>query len=471
MAVQQCICQICTCGKHRCPQQPNVEENLVPTGCLLTEYQENFLAHCTTATCAATKRQNEWKPLEGKMENTTTFRRDYVPHKVTRRSTTAAEVYVPPDGTMMLTSTYAEDYKNHPVQQHMVNKQTREYSPPTTKMVATSLYQEEFKPWSLERCQPFRTNDNLTVNQEKFVNTTTFRDDFCPKISSSTREKFKPIPQIQESLPFDGTTNYKLHYVPHPVKPRKPREKEKYRPSSASFDGVSTHKQDYKGIPTEVPKPIKVKDAWGTNCAPFQATTEFHDQYKPWSLQLKQAHKVENYRPVVGNMDFLSTTHADYVLHEYQQVQHVRPPISAWEKNKEPFQGKSVMKEDYRAWDVACQPQVKDTVKPLGTSENTTFRSQHRCKSNTFMHVPIQNASSHRPMLQGLYTEKPPGFCPASFAAPPGFEYTCSKAGHRLYRTISVKDVSLAQEMTGKGLSSSQRQKVCPGRAKDRRAH
>ncbi|XP_036451842.1 stabilizer of axonemal microtubules 2-like [Colossoma macropomum] len=398
MTIQQCICQICTCGKHHCPQQPNVEENLVPTGCLLTEYQENFLAHCTTATCAATKPQNEWKPLEGKMENTTTFRRDYMPHKVTRRSTRAAKLYVPPDGTMMLTSTYSEDYKKHPVQQHMVNKQTREYSPPTTKMVATSLYKEEFKPWSLERCQPFRTNDNLTVNQDKFVTTT-------------------------------------------------------------------------KGLPTEVPKPIKAKEAWGGNCAPFQATTEFRDQYKPWSLQLKQAHKVENYRPPVGSMDFLSTTHADYVLHEYQQVQHVRPPISAWEKDKEPFQGKSVMKEDYRAWDMVCQPHMKETVKSLGASENTSFRSQHRRKSNTFMHVPIQNAPSHRPMSKDSYIGKPLGLCPASFAEPPGFEYTCSKAGHRLYRTISVGDVSLAQEITGKSLPPSQRRKVCPGRAKDRRAH
>ncbi|KAI4900148.1 hypothetical protein NFI96_023865, partial [Prochilodus magdalenae] len=419
--------------KHCCPELSKVEDSSVPDGFLLTEYQENFLPRCTSGTCAAIKPQDEWKPLEGKMENTTMFRCDYVPHKVTRQPPEVPKLYVPPDGTLMLTSTYSADYHEHPVQKHLVAKQTREYCPPATKMVAMSRYKEEFKPWHQERRQPFKTKDNLVVSQDKFVTTTAFKDDFCPKTYTSPRKNFRPTPQIKETLPFDGTTNYKLHYVSHPVQSKQPRKKEKYRPPSASFDGTSTHKQDYKGLPTEVPKPVKPKQAWKSSCASFQATTEFCDQYKPWSRQPKQSHKRENYNPPLGDMTFLSTTHADYVAHQYHPVQRARPPIIAWEKEKEPFQGKSVMKEDYKEWDTVYQ-----------------ISSRYRRKSNTCM--PFWSTSRPEPVMKNSttsYTGKPLELCPASFAEPPGFEYTCDAAGHRLYRT-AVTDASLAQGMSSK---------------------
>lgn len=327
--------------------------------------------------------------------------------------------------------------------------------------------EEEFKPSSSERCQPFRTTDNLTVGQGKFVNTTS-RDD-CLKSSTSPRENCKPVPETRVSLPFDGITNYKLHYVAHPVQPKQPRKKQRYRPTSASFHGVSTYMQDYKGLSTEVPKPVKAKEAWKSNCDSFQGTTEFHDQYKSWPLQPKQLHKKENYRPPEGDMALLSTTQADYVAHDYQKVQRVRPPIHAWEKDKKPFQGTSAMKEDYRAWGMARQPH-QELFKPSGTFEKTSHRHNRWNageKPDTCTHVPFQNKSSPEPMPENStsYTRKTPVVCPASFPKPPGFEHTGGKkAGHRLYRTISVGDDSLCLKTLGKGLAR-------PGSSNDRRAH
>ncbi|XP_007255266.3 stabilizer of axonemal microtubules 1 isoform X2 [Astyanax mexicanus] len=369
----------------------------------------------TTATCAAIKPESKWQPLEGEMENKTTFRLDYVPHHVIRRSPKAGkQLYIPPDGTMMLTSTYTEDYREHQVHKLLVNKKTEKYCNPTAKMAPMSLYKEQFKPWCVERLRPFKITDNLQLNQGKFVNTTTFQDDYSAKGSTSPRKNFKPITQIVESLPFDGTTNYKLNYITHPVQSRKPKTK-KYRPPSASFHGESTYKQDFKGLRTEAPKPIKP----------------------------------------VGNMDF---------LHKCQRIQRVEPLIHAWEKVKKPFQGTSVMKEDYQPWDAAHQTsimRVPETAKSLGPSrsEKTVLRYNDKLKAreqpNTCMTLSMHN---EEPVLKDSTRHRGEAIksYPASLAQPPGFEYTGTKAGHKLYHPVGD------QETSRKELTSFQRQKICP---------
>ncbi|XP_064787821.1 stabilizer of axonemal microtubules 2-like [Oncorhynchus masou masou] len=467
------------CSRGSLPEEPCV---LIP-GCMVSEYQEKYPAYCTTVVRAAKKQNNEYQRLEGRISNMTTFKSDYVAHEVTQRPPKVTKVYVPPDGRMRHSSTYARDYPTHPVQKHIMTK-PEEYHPPTAKMVAQSLYKGEFRAWHNQKVQPYRTCDNLKLNDSKFEVTTTFQDDYCQKGPAVARESFKPAADARETLPFDGATNYQTQYVPHPVQPRQPKERAVYRPTSAPLNGVSTHRQDYRGLPAEPAKPFRAKVAWESSPAVFQGTSEFRDQYKAWPLQPKHRHQAEEYCPPEGTMVGLSTAHADYVDHESQQrPQSARPRVEAWTKEaREPLQTRSTMKEDYRTWDVVRRPPMvyaDELEKPKGAFANTTtFRSAYTPKTaeRATSFKPTQKLLSPQSMdedsiYRSTYTPKEIPPCPARDGCPPGFEYSSMGAGgHRLYRTISVRETGLSQlaAATSDKPSYSHSRKSCrvPSRAK-----
>lgn len=316
--------------------------------------------------------------------------------------------------------------------------------------------------------------DNLKMNKGKFEGTTTFRADFCPKGPAEARESFKPTPEARETLPFEGATNYKTQYVSHPVQTRQPREKPTYRPTSAPFNGVSTHRQDYRGLPAEAAKPIRAKVAWESSTATFEGISEFQDKYKAWPMVPRHRHKAKEYCPPEGDMEFLTTAHAHYLgNNDCQRPLSARPAIQAWVMDREPFQARSTMKEDYRAWESVQRPPMVHTdelEKPKGNFENTTtFRSAYTPKttSRTTSFKPSQ-----KPMEEeATCTPKEITPCPAQNGSPPGFEYNSTEAGgHRLYRTISVEATGLTRQAsaTSEKPTYSHSWKTCrvPSRAK-----
>ncbi|KAK1796817.1 hypothetical protein P4O66_000908 [Electrophorus voltai] len=400
------------------------------------------------------------------------FRMDYVRHEVTK-SPKPVKVYVPPDGTMTFISTYAVDYNKHGVQKHVAST-TKEHHSLATKRDTMSQCKEHSKQYCTECWQPSQAKDNLTLPPiGKFANTVSYRDDNCLENFTSTRKNLKLKPEVKESLAFDGTTNHKPHYGTHPIQPRPPRKK--YTPP---FNGATTYQKDYKGLPAKVLKPIKVKADRKPYRKPFQETTEFRDKYKLWPLPRKQPRKKEHYSPPEGIIRFLSTMRADYTVKERRPLQRVRLPLHAGEREKGPIQAKSIMKEDCKTRDVVHQPHaapVGETGKPSAPSRyQQTAKLTKRpslCTSE-----PVQIMLSPEPIMEDLVyctsnTGKQTGPCPASFGEPPVFEYIGTKAGQRLYCSISGEDTSLAQETAKKGAMSSQSQQCCERSAKNRRAH
>ncbi|XP_030635059.1 stabilizer of axonemal microtubules 2-like [Chanos chanos] len=473
--IHQCLCQICTCGRHQCPYHRNMKETAVPyTDCMATVHPQNYPANFSDAYLTAERPQSE--RLLPKSKSVL----DYVPPEVKRRSRRRRE-HVLHDDSMRLTSTYAQDYQKHTVQKNIRKAKTAEYCPPSVKMHAKSVYQEDFKVWRTEKRQPYRENDNLTVNEGKFATSTTFRDDYCPKGPVTARENFKPLPEVLESFPFDGVTNYQLHYVPHPVQARQLKEKqtyESYESPSDPFQGTSTYKEDFKGFVTEVPKRIRRKIAWENNPAPFEGTTEYRYRYKAWQTAPKEAREVEEWTPPEGEMAFLSTAHSDYVKHECQPPQPIRPPIQCWEKDKEPFQAKSVMKEDYKACEVtrpSAAVHVEELDRPTGAFERvTTYTSEYTPKTaeRPVSYKPTQEDTAY----STSYEQKELEPCPASYAEPTGLERDCTESkGYRLYRTFSAGHTSPAKQAPVKSQKPthchSQNQRNCAANTRNTRAH
>lgn len=382
------------------------------------------------------------------MANTTTFRADYVPHKVTMRPAKATVVYLEPTEAMELKSTYMQDFVSHPVHKNIVSK-TVTYNAPTAKMDTQSVYQEVYRCWGVVRPDPFRASDNLTLSQDKFDATTTCQDDFCPKSGGPVRESFKPTQQVQESQPFDGTTSYRLAFVSHPLQQRPPRKKVPYEPNAAPFNGVSIHRQDFRGLRGEVAKSTKIKSTWEASATPFEGVSEYQERYQAWPVQPPFQRKSDGHCLPGGAMELISTAHGDFAGQQGPPAVSARPPIQAWCKGK-PFDACSTMKTDYRAWEAERRGRTvraEQTSPPSGPFESsTTSRREYTRKSvpRAPSYKPAQRPMSPRTMAddtvyRASYVNREHRRCPASFADPPGFEYKAlGSGGHVLFRTASA---------------------------------
>uniref|UniRef100_UPI003AACA7DD stabilizer of axonemal microtubules 2-like n=1 Tax=Centroberyx gerrardi TaxID=166262 RepID=UPI003AACA7DD len=438
--------------RHLCSLRAHTEEPCVQVPArTATLPREKLREHRYTAPKNSKTYKDERQQLEGNNADVTTFKSDNVTHKLMQNPPKVPKPYVPPEGHMRCTSTYAQDNPIQAVEKHIACK-VEEYHPPTAKMVFQSVYKDDFRAWNAHKLQPYRLCDNLKVNEGKFEMTTTSKDAYCHKNPVKVTDNFKPVPQMRESLPFDSITNYRSQYVTHPVQPRKPREKPLYHPNSAPLSRVFTSHQDYKGLPTEPVKSFKPKVAWERNPAAFDGTSEFGDKFKTWPLGPKFHHKAEEYSPPQVRMLFLSTTHGDYTAQECQRPKSARPPVQAWMKDKEPFQARSTMKEDYKAWGTVRRSPIvhkEELERPKEAFEyTTTSRSEYTPKTaqRAVSCKPTPKPLSPKPMLdettvyRSSYTAKEIPRCPVRNGPPPGFEYnSVGVDGHRLYRTISAE--------------------------------
>lgn len=267
---------------------------------------------------------------------------------------------------------------------------------------------DEFRTWPLQRRQPYRVTDNLTLNAGKFCGTTTFKDDFRPIVGIVASQPCKPPSssvEQREHVPFNGVTNYRMQYVPHPAEALK-------RPSSVSSQRLHNHIQP-------------------TDAAPmFQGTTEFREKYQAWPQSArKPKRQAAKYVAPAGHMNFHSTTHMDYVRHECPPVppRPVRPVIQAWVDDRE-------VKQEEQVWGRSAGRRAQ-----ANNTTTTTYRSQFTPK--TAPRPVVRFGPPQQPGTKpssDAQAEVPASTCPASLAHPPGFQDTdMTHGGHRLYRTIS----------------------------------
>ncbi|XP_048092505.1 stabilizer of axonemal microtubules 1-like isoform X1 [Alosa alosa] len=445
----QCLCQICNCGKHRCcPVEPGPVACEAHPADPISEYKEKFIAHINAEVRPAIRLHDEYHPPEGKMSSMTTFRLDYVPHPVIPREPRVQCAYVPPEGSMKMTTTYTEDFHRHTVQCHRVSK-VDDYHPSMAKMDTLSTYKDEFRTWPPQRRQPYRVTDNLTLNAGKFCGTSTFKDNFRPVVGIVARQPCKPPassfePQVR--VPFNGVTNYRLQYIPHPVEALK-------RPSSAPLRASSSQR-----LKDQIPPTVR----WNT---------EFREKYQAWPLGARQPqHHADEYEPPAGHMTFDSTTRTDYVRHNCPPppTRPGRPVIQAWVDEKE----KDAQQEELRGRLAERQA--------LGKPTTTTYRSQYTPKTAPKPVCfrppepgPKPRVSVARP-AEGTSVHPEVPVCPASYAHPPGFQDTrMTHRGHRLYRTISLaegggaKDVAaVSSGQSPRGHSMERKSVVVDGRGR-----
>ncbi|XP_008069713.2 stabilizer of axonemal microtubules 2, partial [Carlito syrichta] len=310
-------------------------------------------------------------------------------------------------------------------------------------------FQDDYRAWDIPKSHLYKPEQTYHPPIVKFGNSTTFQDDYVPQ-EIKPRQSFKPSSVVKHStIPFNGDTSHRLDYIPHQLEFKFERPKEVYRPSDQTFEDLTTHRNDFQGLFGETAKICRPAYTRVTQNPHFEGSTEFRESFQPWEIPPAEVKKVPEYAPPTGSMELNSTSHLDYVPHQANRVNPIKP-VSHRRNNSFPFQGKSTMKEDFPAWESCRQRLIKQQQQipnPSGKFEGlSTFRSHYvphalipteSCKPlNAAMKssVPFDDVT----MYSIEYTPKKQEICPASYPSPPGyiFENTNSQ-GHKFFRKIN----------------------------------
>jgi len=283
----------------------------------------------------------------------------------------------------------------------------------------------------------------------KFGNSTTFQDDFVPR-ELNPRQSFKPpcVAKLSD-MPFDSTTSHRTSYIAHQLEPKFVRSKEEYKPSNQPFEDLTTHRNDFKGLPGQLAKSCKPENAKVASNVRFNGTTEFQDRFQPWLVSLPEARKTKEYVPPPGDMDFNSTSHLHYVKHEISPAVPIKP-VSNRRRTNAPFQGNTTTKEDFKAWG-SCRQEItkkqQEIPKPMGKFfDLTTFKSHYvphqiipaQGFKPVSAIVPNSAPFQDETMYRTEYTPKIQEICPANYPSPPGYIYVNTDShGHKFFQQLA----------------------------------
>ncbi|XP_010875391.1 stabilizer of axonemal microtubules 2 [Esox lucius] len=444
-----CICEICSCGRHRCPHQPTALYGKASETCVLTEYTEKFPAY------GGHSPPQSLKPLAvnqgdmGRMEGTTTFKTDFVPYKVTRRPGRQQAEYEPSPGDIDLGTTYSLDFSPYEVQPFAPSRPRERVQATGAKLDTVPTYKEDFRQWGV--CKRELKKPELTFHPPdgRFVGHTTFQDDFLPR-GLVPRESFKPpvIPAVSD-IPFNGVTSNQLTYVPHLLEARYVKPPEPYKPSSQPLQDLTTNRRDYQGLPGQLAQSCKPDPVKMASDVPFQSSTEFKERFLEWPVALPLLHKSLDYVSPTEHMDMTTTSGADYIPHNIQPFISAKP-FNRSTKSTAPFQGRSTMRDDFQPWVAKRQGIVKkpeEMQRASGRMDDlTTFKAHytpHQLKPTVSFKPANAPLRTQAPMEGGTmysteFTPKRISICPASYESPPGFAFEKSDdRGHKFYRKLS----------------------------------
>ncbi|NXY86472.1 SAXO2 protein, partial [Alcedo cyanopectus] len=432
--------------RHHCPQKPTSVYDHGEQPFLTTEYVENYPKYSNVSRAQSLKPKQEYQVDRGKMEATTTFKSDYIPYEIVKRNVHAQE-YKPIQGERELGTTYQKDYNAHKIQPVTLIKPLEKILT-KGKFETVPTYQDDYRLWEVQRKEP-KIQDIYQPPTEKFGNSTTFQDDFVPKEMSARQSCKPPCAAKVSDVPFDGTTSHRSAYKPHQLEPNLVRPREEYRPSNQPFEYLTTHRNDFKGLPGQFTKSCKPDNAPVRSSAHFNGVTEFQENFQPWLVSPPQCRQARGYVPPPGNMDLHSTSHQDYIKHEVSPAVPIRP-VSSTKKSNAPFQDNTTTKDDYRAWS-SCRQEImkkrEGILQPTGKFYDlTTFKSHyipHQITPNPSCKPVNGIASSSTPfedqtMYRTEYKAKKQEICPANYLSPPGYRYLSTDSrGHKFFRQLT----------------------------------
>lgn len=379
----QCICQICSCGRHYCVHRPQPKPK--PTGqCVMTEYKDTFRSFPSHEPTRPIKPETAQRSSVKKFDGNTTYKDIFVPHNTKPITKRSPPTYSKPEGVFEGRSSYKHDF--FPKQAQKTTSAKPEYNKATydKPFDGTTVNQETYKAWDLPSPAEFKKpKPAMSLPKGSFNHTTTFQHDFHGHNGQTGRETFNPPgpslsvgsgkiasetttradygrkytrpvksakppnSRIQHDLPFENDTTAKNAFKWPKGRPASScRPEECTRSSGEPLESRTTHNQTYKQW--NVPRTMTIRPGVGWT-APSDTfnhkTTVQHDYGAKQGAPAKSARPHYN-RPVPGNFDSM-TTHTDAFKVWQANPRESFRPSDRYKKPTAHFDGKTTFQTDF----------------------------------------------------------------------------------------------------------------------------
>lgn len=399
---KKCICQICTCGRHKCPHNATNWINDSSKVCEYSEYANEFKKHPVGV------RQN-FKPeqhrveADGPLDDRTTNKVDYINHEVKRTGPVKHnEIYQKPEGEMDTMTNYHHEYtkKSIPVLRPIKQPDARKLS---GKFNGEATYSVDYKKWEAQPRERRAVQEVYEAPNQPFEGNSNYQSDFAARpIQPKILRRPADVRNVPDG-PFDGATNYNADFVKHPVQARELREKTSWRPNEAKLDDESNYKRDFNEKKVDRAANYKPNDKAFKSEQPFDSDSTQRVDYQPWQATRQLVrHQQPAYARPEENMDLSTTTGCDYTRKIGSRSEPLKPIQKKISNAK--FDGTTNYNADYLKWEGKREPMrryVDEYVPPDGAFDGAaTYQADY---------VPhqVQRVNAARPM-QTDHTSKAP---------------------------------------------------------------
>ncbi|GAB6028540.1 hypothetical protein CHUAL_002687 [Chamberlinius hualienensis] len=383
----KCICQICTCGRHRCPHRPGTTLHHGSIGDKVssnTEYNERYAENGNVPKREALRRakDNIALPTE-RLENATTSRSDYMGHKGEKSTSFRNIDQLRYEGDLDHNTSYHNDYEAKQSDRGRPVRGKDNLGASSAKFDAQPSYRDHYQTWSTTRQPMNKRNGELELpNGPMDLSTTTQLDYKENKVERNRMTR--PITATKISGDFDGaTTNRDVYKGLAGGRQKNFKPNSQYEPSEHPFDGYTTHRSDF--TEKQVARPRKNRPLTSTRIPDeeFAKSTTSSQHYQPWQTQKREIRRPQSYMKSEGEMDLMTITKNDYGGDlKGEKAKLLRPGTT--NKHEGDFYDGTTHKNDYQGWkgsrpqgaqQLQTTSQLFDSTMPLDGT--TSYRSTY----------------------------------------------------------------------------------------------
>lgn len=312
---KKCICQICTCGRHRCPHEGASQNRIVNKSnqvrCHVnSEYKTSYKPGQRTR--GPFYRPTDLLQSKGDIDKDTTQRLDYVPFEVSPPKQKEPEKYVPNPNPFETVSEQRDHYRGVRAMPAKIPPYLRGETmrAPSAKVVYKSISHDDYQGWTPQVHRVVRSN-SYAPPADAFRETSIHRQDY-QRFNQPPRPTARQPDKIRYEGPLSSTTNYRTDFKNKEIPQRYQRKLEERVPPAEPFNSNSVFKEDFVDLRGAPKAPIfnPRSDLFKTD-QPMHHTTTKTEDYKTWEISPRKQPEPEKYKVPEGAMD-CQTTHMDY---------------------------------------------------------------------------------------------------------------------------------------------------------------
>ncbi|KXJ28756.1 stabilizer of axonemal microtubules 2 [Exaiptasia diaphana] len=312
---KKCICEICSCGRHRCPHSSSNPNRVInkrhEDNCTVTEYRGNYLT--TSPRRGPFNKPRDLIHYDGPLAQNTSHKADFKTYEVIPPVKKQPERYVPNPNKFETVSEHHEHYKGTRAVPAKMEPYLKGVTMrmPSARVEYKSTSHGDYKTYRPEPVMRMGRSNTYLPPEEPFKETSIHRQDYM-RFNQPPRPTGRQPDKIQIEGSQERETTHLSHYQPKAIPPKLETKKEEYNPPEKPFNSTSVFKedfQDFRGAP-KAQKFRPISDLFATDKRMDSSTTKDSD-YKAWEVKIPKQKTPEMYKRPEGDVD-CRTTHMDY---------------------------------------------------------------------------------------------------------------------------------------------------------------